>query len=354
MQLSREALRQAVERGILTAPEADALWTHLAGEPEAVTRGPWAAAPVASPPFSAAAQAAPWKPLAAALAVAVVAAALLLGAFDRYGFGGLAVAAGTLAGTLLAAGRHRHLKSGGALGHVFISSAVLFATLAVHGLVRALGHGTVVGGGALRDWLLGSWFPVQATAVAATVLALRSFRIPFLSAILAASIWFAAQDAAPVLFGDDPGWGQRALLSALTGLVLLAAGLAVDRRTRDDHAFWLYLPGLLALSGGLVTWHAASESAVLAVLVINAALVLASLLLQRRSFAVAGALGMAAAAGHLADDLLDAQALSFALAAIALAVIGLALLYHLHHHRLERLLASRVPPPLRRLLPPGV
>jgi hypothetical protein len=195
---------------------------------------------------------------------------------------------------------------------------------------------------------------VQAAAIAAAVLALRSFRVPFLPAVIAVAVWFAAQEAAPILFGDEPEWGPRALLSALTGVVLLAAGLAVDGRTRDDHAFWLYLPGLLAFAGGLMTMHAESETSILLVALLQVVLVVASLLLERRAFAVAGALGLAAAAGHLADDLLDAKALSFALTAIALAVIGLGLLYHLHREWLEGRAARLVPAALRRLLPPGV
>ncbi len=114
---------------------------------------------------------------------------------------------------------------------------------------------------------------------------------------------------------------------------------AVDRGVLTEpeaRALWAHLEAEQAQAGGL-----ASTGAPLA-------------WLQRRSFAVAGALGLAAVAGHLADDLLDAKALSFALTAIALGVIGLGLLYHLRRERLEARLAALVPARLRRLLPPGL
>jgi hypothetical protein len=348
MKISQETLRDAVDRGVLTEPEARALWAHLEAEQPASgassTGAPVAALLPATPT---------WQPAIAALLVAVGASFAILTAFDRFGFAGLAVTAAALAASLLAAGRHRYLRSGGRLGHVFISTAVLLVPVSVHGLVRALDYHAPWVGSALSDWLAGPWFPVQVATIAAAVLAIRAYRITFLSAVVAGAVWYAAQDAAPILFGDDPDWSLRALLSSLTGVVILAAGVAVDRRAREDHAFWLYLCGLLALSGGLTTMQAQSDAALLLVAILHAGLVVVSLLLERRSLAVAGALGLAAAAGHLADDLLDAKALSFALTGIALAVIGLGLLYHLHLDRLERWVAALVPAPLRRLLPPG-
>jgi hypothetical protein len=350
MQIDPDTLREAVDRGVLTEPEARALWAHLEAEQAQAGGQASTGAPLAwlQPPMPA------WSLALAALLVAVASAFAILVAFDRFAWTGLAVTAATLSGSLLAAGRHRHRRSGGALADLFISAAVLLSAVAVHGLVRALGHGTADTGLPLADWLLGPWLPVHATAIAAAALGIRSFRVPFLSAVIAAATWFAAQDAAPVLFGEDPAWGQRALLSSLSGVVLLAAGLAVDRRTREDHAFWLYLPGLLAFSAGLTTLQAESHLSLALVVVLHLGLVAASLLLQRRSFAVAGALGLAAVAGHLADDLLDAKALSFALTAIALGVIGLGLLYHLRREQLEVRLAALVPARLRRLLPPGL
>jgi hypothetical protein len=283
MRISQETLRDAVSRGVLTAQEASALWAHLEAEqphPMASSTG----APVATLHRLAPA----WQQAAAALAVALVSAATFRFAFDRFGFAGLAITAAALSAALLVAGRHRHLKSGGRLGQVFLSAAVLLVPVAVHGLVRAIDYQSPWVGSALTDWLLGPWFPVQATAVAAAALGLRAWRIPFLSAVLAGAAWFAAQDACPVLFGDDPSWSERALVSSLIGLVVLAAGLAVDRRTREDHASWLYACGLLALCGGLTTMHSESDASIALVALLQVVLVAISLLLERRSFAVAG------------------------------------------------------------------
>ncbi len=348
MRITEETLRDAVGRGVLTEEEASGIWAHLEAEQphaEAASTG----APVATlRPLTP-----PWRLAAVALTVALVSAFSSLAAFDRFGFAGLAVTAAALSAALLAAGRSHALGRGGRLGQVFTSLSVLLVPVSVHGLVRAIDYQSPWLGSALTDWLLGPWFPVQAATVAAAALALRAWRIPFLSAVLAGAAWFAAQDAAPVLFGDDPAWSERALVSSLIGLVMLAAGLAVDRRTREDHAFWLYACGLLALCGGLATMQSESDASIALVALLQVGLVVVSLLLERQSFAVAGALGLAAAAGHLADDLLDAKALSFALTAVALAVIGLGLAFHLHHERLERWAAGLVPPRLRRLLPPG-
>jgi len=341
MAIDRYDLDEAVARGEITPQQAVALLDAAARR-----RG----LPVAPRvPVS------PWRPLLASLGLAAAAGLALALAFERLGFPGLASVGSALALALLAAGWQRFRRTGGARGEVLLCGAVLLAPLAAHGVARTLGVGQPFAGGpgTLLDWVGGPWFPVQATAALSAVLALRAFGIPFLAAPLAATLWLAAQDAAPLLFGQPPDWGQRALLSALCGLVLLAAGVAVDGRTRRDLAFWLYLPGLLALTGGLVTWTGASDLSLALVALLHLGLVLASLLLTRRSFAVAGALGLAAATGRLADDLLEPTAAVFALAAVALALVGLGLLYHLGQARLEAGLLTRLPVGVRRLLPPG-
>lgn len=341
MSLEREVLDAAVARGELSAAQAGALLEALAERRRLAV--------------AAAAEPVRWPRLAGGLALALGCGLAVVVAFDRLGFPGLAGAAAALGLALLGAGQQRFARTGGARGQTLLCAAVLLAPLAAHGLARSIGHGRpfASGPGDLLDWLAGPWFPVQAALALAAGLGLRAFRIPFLAWPLATAAWFAVQDAAPLLFGGPPGWDQRALLSALTGLVLLAAGLALDRRTRGDVAFWVYLPGLLAFTGGLITWGGASDLSVALVAVLHLALLGASLLLERRTFAVAGALGLAAAAGRLADDLLDGAVLSLALAGVGLATVGLGLLYHQRRAWLQAALGRRLPAGVRHLLPPG-
>ncbi len=296
-----------------------------------------------------------WRPVAGAVTFALACAAGTAVAFESFGFPGLAVVTGALALALLSAGRRRFQRSGGRQGQVLLGAAALVTPLAAHALARTLGLGRPFAAvpTTVLDWVAGPWFVVQASAALAAGLALRAFRIPFLALPLAAAAWLAVQDLAPVLLGHDPTWAQRVLLSALSGCVFMAAGVAADGRTRGDVAFWLYLPGLLAFTCGLVTWTGASDLALAVVALLHAGLVVASLLLGRRGFAVAGALGMAAAAGRLADDLLEPYAATLAAAGVAVALVALGLGYHLFHARLAGWAHARLPRRVARLLPPG-
>lgn len=292
--------------------------------------------------------------VAALLGLTAAAAVALFEAEALLGHAGLALLGGAVAAGFVAGGSRVLRGSGAPFGQALVCAGVLVVPIAAHGAARALGFGRPFAAvpTSVVDLVVGPWFPVQVAMVAAAALALRAFRIPFLVTPIVAAAWLAVQDAAPILFGGAPAWAQRALLSAICGVVILALGVAFDRRERGDAASWLYLQGLVALTGGLVTWTGASTVSLLLVALIHAGLVLASLLLGRRTFAVAGALGLAGAAGRLADDLLTAAAATVAFAAVAFALVGLGLLFHLHRARLAAALRARAPRQLLRLLPP--
>jgi hypothetical protein len=271
------------------------------------------------------------------------------------GYVGLAVLSSALALAALAAGWRRLRRSGGVDGHALVSAAVLLVPLAALGLTRSLGLGAGHAGvpSTVGEWVVGPWFPIQAATALASAAGLATFRSPLLALPLAASLWSATQDAAAILLAAAPTQGQRAVVSALTGLAFLAVGVALDRRTRQDLAGSIDLAGLVAFCGGLLTVTDAGDLTLVVVALLHLGLVAASLLLDRRVFAVAGALGLAAALGHLADDLLVTEALGFALVGIGLAVVGLGVLYHRHYHGLRRRLTALVPTGARRFLPPG-
>jgi hypothetical protein len=142
-------------------------------------------------------------------------------------------------------------------------------------------------------------------------------------------------------------------LGAVAGLVALGMGLAVDGRTSRDHAFWLYLAGLVAFWGGLFVHHRDTPASLALGAIVNGALVTTALLLRRRLFAAFGAVGLAGLLGHLAADGLVEEVLPLAYAAIGLAVAAAALIYDRFEARWSAALLSRFPAGLRRFLPPA-
>ncbi len=238
---------------------------------------------------------------------------------------------------------------------MLVAAAVATVPIAVHGVLHWLG---VPDGGpppdALSGWIHGHGFAPAIAAVAAAALALRFFPLPFVSAVLVAALWFLAMDGAPVAFGPHPTWGQRALLSALLGLVVLATGVGVDGRTRGDHARWLYLSGLVAFWGGLTTFHAETGPSIALGLAVNGMLVVTSLVLDRTSFAIFGAVGLAAVLGHVAEVELEDAAVPFAFAGIALGLVAGGIAWQHFRASWSRALLSHVPAALRGLLPPAL
>lgn len=342
MTLRREDLDRAVEDGVVTREQAEALWART-GEHRL------AAEPAVGP-----------LRVALALATGAVAAAILgavlLDAWERAGpAGGLTVAllegaALTIAARALAlrAPRALHAAVLAALA-VPLAPAAVRAAQAWTGALGPAGAPPTT----LSAWLGGPAFLPAAAAVAAAVTALWAVGHPLLSAVLFGALWGSAMTAAPVVFGPTPTWAQHALLSALLGAAALAAGVALDGRLRRDHSGWIYLAGLAAFCGGVTTLHGDTGPSLAAALAAYAALVLASLALRRRAFAVFGALGVASGLARLADTLLAEAVVPYALVAIAAAVGAAALVHARVAPAWARAVAAALPAPLRRMLPPG-
>jgi hypothetical protein len=241
-------------------------------------------------------------------------------------------------------------------GGLLVTAAVSIVPLAVYALLDLLHlwHGDDPG--EYRDfhtWIRGDWIWLELVTLVAGALALWRVRFTFLVAPLAFVLWYLSMDLTPVLFGPDFVWKQRRLVSLLFGLAMLALALLVDRRARQDFAFWLYLFGLLAFWGGLTLMDSDSEWGKLAYCGINVALLGVGALLKRRAFLVFGAIGVYLYLAHLADSIFKDRLLyPIALSLLGLAVLGAAMLAHRHRAAMERWRARLVPPALQAWLPP--
>ncbi len=207
------------------------------------------------------------------------------------------------------------------------ASLALAVTAATAAVLRRAGHavlaglaafvGLIVFGvwvGAFLDWV--GWLPeepegflggfdwsflvIEILVVAAGIAALRVFEFPLVVLPVAAILWFALADNLTAVFsaGED---GQAAL-SAFVGLLLVAAGVWLDRTGRAPYGFWLHVVGGVAIGGGLVVLldHGAWRWILLGLVAL--AFIAASRLLARSSYAVLGAIGLLIVGGHFIEE----------------------------------------------------
>lgn len=254
-------------------------------------------------------------------------------AFSTWGGDALAVTALVYALVFVVLGNllwRRDLKVPGGLA---IAVAVTMAPLFVYGVQASFGWWTHAEPAGYRDfyrWIKASWLPMEIATVAAGLIALKFYRFPFLVAPIAFALWFMSMDLVPWIFGEQwDSWDQRRIVSLWFGLAMLIIAWWADLRARTDVAFWLHLFGLMAFWGGLSLSDSDSELAKAVYCLINVVLLAAAIFLQRRAYAVFGAIGVTFYLQHLANHVFrDSLLYPFALSLIGLLILGAGLLYY--------------------------
>ena len=351
MSYSSDDIRAAAAGGVIGAGEADRLLTFLAarkGSPQSTDVVP-------VPHFDMA------HLLWYAGALIVMGAMGLFStlAFSSMGGGALTATAVVYAILFTIAGHHlwyvRNLRIPGGL---LIAIAVSMAPLAVYGIQEAYGMWGQFGRpGTVHDfyvWIKGSWVFMELAAIVAAVIALRFYPFPFIVMIIAFALWFMSMDLTPWFFGRAEFiFGEKSIVSLWFGLAVLVVAYLVDRRERSgDFAFWLHLFGMIAFWGGLTSTGGGGELGKLVYALINVGLLLMSVLLGRRVYAVFGTLGIAMYLGHLSYEVFkDSLMFPFALSLIGIAIIALGLLYHRNQAALTAWVERNIPDALRRLRP---
>jgi len=136
---------------------------------------------------------------------------------------------------------------------------------------------------------------LELLVIAAAVAAARRFRFPLLVLAVCAATWFFVTD----LVSGGGNW--TAVVSLVLGLAFLLVGVTIDRGPRRPYGFWVHVVAGAAMGGSLVFfWHHGNwKWALIAV----ASLVYLRLAgsTGRSSWAVFGAAGLLAAAGHFAS-----------------------------------------------------
>jgi hypothetical protein len=216
----------------------------------------------------------------------------------------------------------------------------------------------------LFPYIHGSWLYMEIATVIAALIAIMRYRFPFILLIAGVALWFMSMDLA-MWFMPKPtdanaytyDWDIRRTVSMWFGLALMLASWMYEiwKGRTPDMMFWIHLAGAAAFWGGLSLHDGGTALTKFIYLMINLLLIAFSLFIDRRIYAVAGALGVAMYLGYLASDVFkDMIGFSFALSAIGLGIIFAGLWLNKHRAQMSRSLSASLPEVLRRLRPADV
>jgi len=200
------------------------------------------------------------------------------------------------------------------------------------------------------DW---RWLTLEFATLAAGVVMLWRYRLPFMVMPLALTLWYMSMDVANALLNDHRwDWEFMRDVSLVFGIGTVAVALWVDVRSRlsksaewrQDFAFWLYIFGTTMFWCGLSLHDSDSELGKFIYALINLALVLLGAAIGRRVFTVFGALGVALYLGHLSHEVFrDSLLFPLALTLLGLGVVALGVWWQRHELAIAARLARYVP-----------
>jgi hypothetical protein len=337
-------LDRAAEKGIISGDQGQALWQFLTGRIEA------SASP--SPRFDMAHLL--WY-VGALIIISAMGLFTTL-AFAEWGGTALMITAIIYAVFFVGLGQFLWQRKLTTPGGLCIAVAVTMAPLFVFGLQDRLGWWTDRAPDDYREfyrWIKGSFLLMELATIAAGLVALAFFRFPFITAPIAVALWFMSMDLTPWIFGEDWAFPDRwRVVSLWFGLGMIALAWWVDVKARDGFAFWLHLFGLMAFWAGLSWSDSDSELSKALYCLINIGLLGLSVFLQRRAYAVFGAIGVAMYLSHLANHVFEDSLLyPFALSFVGLLILGAGIVNFRHRETIERWMRSHLPGPLQRLRP---
>lgn len=246
-------------------------------------------------------------------------------------------------------------KKSTVLSGLFIVMAVCMTPLAVFGLQTEFGIWPFQEPGRYRNfyhYVKGGWFPMEMATLAAGLVSLRYGKIPFAMAPVAFVLWFISIDIAPALAENGYSNYLRQQVSIAFGLFMIVAALYVDRRSRIDYAKWLYIFGAITFWGGLTMLRSDTELSKFIYCLINAGLMGAGILLNRRVFVILGGVGFFGYLGHLAWRVFENSLLfPFVLSGLGLLVVYLGWLYHKKYETVQQWVQRLIPASIRSALP---
>jgi hypothetical protein len=232
-------------------------------------------------------------------------------------------------------------------GGLLAAVAVCMTPLAVYGIERQLGWWPAFDPGSYTKFhplINGSWVGMEAMTILVAALFLRFVRFPFITAPAAYALWYMSMDATSLLFNRAWNFHDECHISAAFGLGMMLIGFFADGEADQDFAFWFYLFGLLAFTGGLSLLGNGSQLGKAVYCLVHLVLIMLSIVLQRRAFLVFGAIGVFI---YLANEAFgffkNSYSFTFGLTILGILFIAAGVFYKRHEANLACRLARFVP-----------
>ena len=343
MNVSQDDLRNAALKSGITSEQVDLLWQALQSTSPRVEKPKFDVTHVAY--------------YLGALIVIGAMGWFMNKAWEQFGGPGIFIIASCYAICFILAGRTLWNQNSHIPGGLLFTMAVCMVPLATYGIERWTGfwpeHDPREYAN-FHPYINGSWLIMETTTIIAGLVALRSWRFPFLTAPIAYALWYMSMDLVDMLGNHQGmGWEEKQVVSCVFGgLMLLAAYLTDLHGKSADLAFWGYLFGLMAFWGALSSMNSNSELGKFVYCLINLGLIFCSLALRRRVFIVFGALGLFGYLCHLAYRVFaDSLLFPFVLSLLGIGIIFAGVQYQRKRKVIDQQFRKSILPHIRAVIP---
>jgi hypothetical protein len=186
-------------------------------------------------------------------------------------------------------------------------------------------------------WINGKWIILEISTILVALPILFKTKFPFLLFLIAGTLWFFSMDIVKIIYQETYiTWTERAHISNIFGLLMIAGGYVADIKFKKDYAFWLYFFGMLALSTGLSIFYNDDIFKFIILGVANILLILFSLFVNRNVFLVFGTIGLTEFLGRLSWKYFeDSVFFPFALTLIGVLLILSGIFFHKNRKKID-------------------
>ena len=335
MQISKQILQQAADKGLITSQQADNLWVFLGQQ--------GSHAPALSPTNI-------LYYLGGCIAIGAMTLFMNLG-WEAFGGVGLSAIALLYAVTSLALTEFLKKKSLLIPAGIMATLAVAMVPLFVYGIQTMLGYfedQTSYEG--FHRQIDTRWVTIELATVIAGLLVLLRYRIGFILMPICVALVYLSVDLAP-MFGtsDSMYMGFYPNVMVWFGLCMLGAALITDiyDKSPKDYAFWLYLFGVLTLWVGITAQDSDLLTMKLLYLGFNLLLIAIGTCLMRKAFLAFGGLGVLLVLGDLSSDIFrDSIGFPFSLTVLGILTIGVGIWWQKNERAIQARVGQLLPPAL--------